>query len=80
MAYKNGYRPATISLTHTERDTLKSLAAMMGFLVGKPITYGQAIAEADRIVRDVFNDPETRDRFAPAPKPDHIVIRESLSA
>ncbi len=79
MATKDSRRPATISLSHANRDALKRITSIIGFLNGKPLTYGQAIAEAERIVRVMFDDPELRQRIAPPPKPGHVCIYESAT-
>ena len=52
MAYKNGSQPAHVALSYEGRDALKRLASLIGFLAGKPVTYNEAIADAERIVRE----------------------------
>lgn len=82
MGYKNGTQPASIALSYAHRDALKRLTSLIAFVGGKPVFYGQAITEAERILRAVLNDPELRERFAPAPKPtptDHVCVYESAT-
>jgi hypothetical protein len=53
-----------ITLTLEQRAVLKRLAALISPIVGKPATYGEAVIEAERIVRIALADPVMREKVA----------------